>query len=62
MAEPTALRLHDNQPFRDQLGHAVYKLKAQTKAHLTIQKNTEEHKDKDATREFDYAPSQCRNS
>eukprot|EP00550_Attheya_septentrionalis_P011224 CAMPEP_0198305924 /NCGR_PEP_ID=MMETSP1449-20131203/58157_1 /TAXON_ID=420275 /ORGANISM="Attheya septentrionalis, Strain CCMP2084" /LENGTH=49 /DNA_ID=CAMNT_0044008469 /DNA_START=108 /DNA_END=257 /DNA_ORIENTATION=- len=23
MAEPTALRLHDNQPFQDQLGHAV---------------------------------------
>eukprot|EP00978_Attheya_sp_CCMP212_P023424 scaffold71702_cov66-Attheya_sp.AAC.1 len=34
MVEPTALRLHDNQPFRDQLGHAENKLKAQTKAHL----------------------------
>eukprot|EP00978_Attheya_sp_CCMP212_P030948 scaffold115534_cov42-Attheya_sp.AAC.1 len=29
MAEPTALRLHDNQPFRKQLGHAAYPWKAQ---------------------------------
>eukprot|EP00978_Attheya_sp_CCMP212_P021945 scaffold64618_cov53-Attheya_sp.AAC.2 len=35
MAEPTALRLHDNQPFQDQLEHAVHASKAPTMAHLT---------------------------
>eukprot|EP00978_Attheya_sp_CCMP212_P003996 scaffold8532_cov65-Attheya_sp.AAC.3 len=33
--EPTALRLHSNQSFQDQLGHAVHPSKAQTMAHLT---------------------------
>jgi hypothetical protein len=39
MAEPTALRLHDNQPFQDQLGHAVHLLVAPTITHLTIHAN-----------------------
>eukprot|EP00978_Attheya_sp_CCMP212_P038711 scaffold194629_cov35-Attheya_sp.AAC.1 len=34
MAEPMALRLHDNQPFQDQLGHAVHPSKAQSMVHL----------------------------
>eukprot|EP00978_Attheya_sp_CCMP212_P001123 scaffold2339_cov54-Attheya_sp.AAC.2 len=36
MAEPTALRLHDNQPFQDQLGHAVHLLEAPMMAHLMV--------------------------
>eukprot|EP00978_Attheya_sp_CCMP212_P023169 scaffold70299_cov37-Attheya_sp.AAC.1 len=34
MAEPTALRLHDNQSFQNQLGHAVHSFKLKTMAHL----------------------------
>eukprot|EP00978_Attheya_sp_CCMP212_P043737 scaffold290545_cov47-Attheya_sp.AAC.1 len=34
MAEPTALRLHDNQSFPDQLGYAVHQMAVQTMAHL----------------------------
>eukprot|EP00978_Attheya_sp_CCMP212_P004697 scaffold10264_cov51-Attheya_sp.AAC.1 len=34
MAEPTALRLHDNQSFPDQLGYAVHQTAVQTMAHL----------------------------
>eukprot|EP00978_Attheya_sp_CCMP212_P029028 scaffold101757_cov53-Attheya_sp.AAC.1 len=34
MAEPTALRLHDNQSFPDQLGYAVHQTALQTMAHL----------------------------
>eukprot|EP00978_Attheya_sp_CCMP212_P005512 scaffold12361_cov60-Attheya_sp.AAC.1 len=33
MAEPTALRLHDNQSFTDQLGYAVHQTAVQTMAH-----------------------------
>eukprot|EP00978_Attheya_sp_CCMP212_P031756 scaffold121229_cov60-Attheya_sp.AAC.1 len=33
-SSPTALRLHDSQPFRDQLGHTVHILEATTMAHL----------------------------
>eukprot|EP00978_Attheya_sp_CCMP212_P035551 scaffold155264_cov49-Attheya_sp.AAC.4 len=36
MAEPTALRLHDNQPFQDQLEHAVHLMEEPTMAHLTV--------------------------
>eukprot|EP00978_Attheya_sp_CCMP212_P006352 scaffold14379_cov42-Attheya_sp.AAC.1 len=36
MAEPAALRLHDNQSFRDQLGHAAYHWKSQMKAHIMV--------------------------
>eukprot|EP00978_Attheya_sp_CCMP212_P038128 scaffold185797_cov40-Attheya_sp.AAC.1 len=34
MAEPTALRLHDNQSFPDQLGYAVHQTEVQTMVHL----------------------------
>eukprot|EP00978_Attheya_sp_CCMP212_P011245 scaffold27613_cov45-Attheya_sp.AAC.1 len=34
MAEPMALRLHDNQSFLNQLGYAVHQTAVQTMAHL----------------------------
>eukprot|EP00978_Attheya_sp_CCMP212_P032899 scaffold130292_cov50-Attheya_sp.AAC.3 len=34
MAEPTVLRLHDNQSFPDQLGYAVHQTVVQTMVHL----------------------------
>eukprot|EP00978_Attheya_sp_CCMP212_P008325 scaffold19604_cov60-Attheya_sp.AAC.2 len=34
MAELTALRLHDNQSFPDQLGYAVHQTAVETMAHL----------------------------
>eukprot|EP00978_Attheya_sp_CCMP212_P031969 scaffold122791_cov33-Attheya_sp.AAC.3 len=34
MVEPTALRLHDNQSYSDQLGYAVHQTAVQTMAHL----------------------------
>eukprot|EP00978_Attheya_sp_CCMP212_P024981 scaffold79493_cov48-Attheya_sp.AAC.1 len=34
MADPTALRLHDNQSFPDQLGYAVHQTAVPTMAHL----------------------------
>eukprot|EP00978_Attheya_sp_CCMP212_P034466 scaffold144502_cov41-Attheya_sp.AAC.1 len=34
MAEPTALRLNDNQPFPDQLGYAVHQTAVQMVEHL----------------------------
>eukprot|EP00978_Attheya_sp_CCMP212_P016452 scaffold43089_cov50-Attheya_sp.AAC.2 len=36
MAEPTALRLHDNQSFPDKLGYAVRQTAVQTMAHLKL--------------------------
>eukprot|EP00978_Attheya_sp_CCMP212_P021921 scaffold64477_cov52-Attheya_sp.AAC.3 len=37
MAEPTArFALHNNQPFKDQLGHPIHTWKAPTMAHLTL--------------------------
>eukprot|EP00978_Attheya_sp_CCMP212_P014276 scaffold36321_cov63-Attheya_sp.AAC.4 len=36
MAEPTALRLHDNRSFPDQLGYAVHQTEVQTMAHLKV--------------------------
>eukprot|EP00978_Attheya_sp_CCMP212_P001822 scaffold3789_cov44-Attheya_sp.AAC.7 len=44
MAEPTALRLHDNQSFQAQLGHPS---KVQTMAHLNVK------------REFKWSLSAC---
>eukprot|EP00978_Attheya_sp_CCMP212_P019729 scaffold55554_cov58-Attheya_sp.AAC.2 len=37
MAEPMALRLHDNQSFQDQLGTAVHPTEVQPMAHLKYQ-------------------------
>eukprot|EP00978_Attheya_sp_CCMP212_P022459 scaffold67026_cov52-Attheya_sp.AAC.1 len=34
MAEPTALRLHDNQSFPNQLGYGVHQTAVQTMVHL----------------------------
>eukprot|EP00978_Attheya_sp_CCMP212_P025871 scaffold84063_cov36-Attheya_sp.AAC.3 len=36
MAEPTALRLHDNQSFPDQLGYAVHQTAVQTMVNLKV--------------------------
>eukprot|EP00978_Attheya_sp_CCMP212_P019114 scaffold53150_cov59-Attheya_sp.AAC.5 len=36
MAEPTELRLHNNQSFPDQLGYAVHQMAVQTMAHLKV--------------------------